>query len=225
MNWIWIFIIFQSIFHHINATDQLFAPLSSTNHPDCNQKNEKISLAVMTEKHFKLQPIHHNDDHHSPPTTNIVIKSNDNELKLKFLSQSSSIHLEQLITQPKHYHHHHHDEQQEIYEQPIRLKQVIKKPIHQDIHEIIIPTKTILQEILPLKQIIKTIVPTANNDHHGGHHQHSKQQPLLSEKSSPVHHGQEEDEQQQQSNLHHPNHPHHQQQQQQHVIDERSSNL
>ncbi|KAH9412786.1 hypothetical protein DERP_009768 [Dermatophagoides pteronyssinus] len=198
MDWIWIFIIFQSIFHHINATDQLFPPLSSTNHPDCNQKNEKISLAVMTEKHLKLQPIH--DDHHSPPpTTNIVIKSNDNELKLKFLSQSSSIHLEQLITQPKHYLDHQHQyEQQEIFEPPIRLKQVIKKPIHQDIHEIIIPTKTILQEILPLKQIIKTIVPTAttNNDHHhhhGGHHQHSKQQPLLSEKS-PVHHGQEEDE-------------------------------
>lgn len=181
-------------------------PPPASSHHDCQSKQDgKIILAVQTERQLKLQQINQPPKLPANSIPEIVIKSNDNELKLKFLSQSSSLHLEQLIKPPKYYHRQNPLDVQEIHEPTIQLKQLIKKPIHQNVHEIIIPTKTIVQEILPMKQIVKTIVSTANN-----HHQQK------SPPSPSLHHGQEDDDQS--------NH-HHEPQQQQHVIDERSLNL
>jgi len=58
---------------------------------------------------------------------------------------------------------------------PIVLKQFVKKPIFQYVYESIHPSRKIVQEVLPVKEVIKTIV--AKDHGANGHWAHSTSAP------------------------------------------------
>ena len=111
----------------------------------------QIQAAVISKHIFKTKPVASQATNVKIPE--IIISSGSSPLTLKFQSVSSSLNVIQ-----DHDNSEGQTSESESEDGPIMLKQTIKKPIIQELHEIIIPSRDIIQEILPVKEMIKTIV-------------------------------------------------------------------
>lgn len=60
-------------------------------------------------------------------------------------------------------------------DEPHYLKHYVKKPIYQEVHEIITPYRKITQKIEPVHEEIETLVAKKSHHHHDYHHEHEEE--------------------------------------------------
>lgn len=118
---------------------------------DSGSSEEDIEAAVISKHVVKTHTVANSGDTEDIPT--IVIGSSGVPLTLRFKSTSSNLNVEQ-----EHSNQEGKTQVSSSVDGPLILKQTIKKPVFQHLREIIIPQRQIIQEIRPVKQMIKTIV-------------------------------------------------------------------
>ena len=103
--------------------------------------------------------------HHEHKTPVVNIDGHPLSLKVNFNSHSSHIHTSQHhFGQPgKHQKSYHVDE-------PDVLVQYIKKPIIQEVHEVITPYRHRTQKVMPVHEKVETHLPETKHGYHGGDH-------------------------------------------------------
>ena len=105
-----------------------------------------INAAVISKHTFKIKPFKSTSQQANIPT--IVIDSGSSPLKLQMLSSSSDLQIEQ----------DHQNSKPKVItsnsvDGAIIMKHFVRKPIIQNIREIIMPQRKIVQEIMPVKVI------------------------------------------------------------------------
>lgn len=118
---------------------------------DSDSSAEDIEAAIISKHMIKTITVPNSGDIEDIPA--IVIGSPGVPLTLKFKSTSSNLNVEQEVTNNEG-----KTQVSSSQDGPLILKQTIKKPVFQQLREIIIPQRQIIQEIRPVKQMIKTIV-------------------------------------------------------------------
>ncbi|KAI2807972.1 hypothetical protein BLOT_005913 [Blomia tropicalis] len=112
---------------------------------------------------------HHSVQYYDVPSTGYIqpttIEVGANSVPLNILFRSASSHLN-----VQQYHEGARGDSQETYSQdePHYLKHTVKKPIYQEVREIISPYRKITQEIKPVQEEIQTIVARGTNAGYGG---------------------------------------------------------
>lgn len=109
-----------------------------------------IPLPVHSKHHIKT---HHVKGHSYVKPVHVHVHPNAVPIYMKMDSKSSKLHVTQ-------HHINQHGSHQQSYskDQPHYLKHVVTKPIYQEVHEVIVPHRKVLQEIKPVQEEIKTIV-------------------------------------------------------------------
>lgn len=133
----------------VGGSDAGYKPPPDTSKP--------IQAAIISRHYLKFKPVKSSQKQQKIPE--IIIQSEASPITLKFMSQSSSLKVEQE-------HQTGGGQEQEgstEYDEPIVAKLTVKKPVYQEVREIIIPQRKIIQEIRPVKEIIKTIVSKKKN--------------------------------------------------------------
>lgn len=107
----------------------------------------------------------HHDHHHHKPI--IDINSDSLSLTLRFNSHSSDVHTLQ----------NHQSKQGKVkkvhtYDEPDLLIHTVRKPIIQEIREIILPYRQRTQEVRPVKEKIETLIAKDDTPHHHEHKHH-----------------------------------------------------
>lgn len=143
----------------VNLEENPNESLVSKIHPSIDSA---IYATIFRKKLFQTKSINNQQlDEKSTILPDIIIASENNPLTLKFFSKSSPINVEQylqVLDYPPSAHH-----QQTFELMPIIVKQILKKPIHQNVHEIIVPSRKLTQEILPVHEVIKTILSSSSS--------------------------------------------------------------
>lgn len=120
-----------------------------------------IYAAIFRKNLLQIKAINNQQFNESAIVPNIIIASENNPLTIKFLSKSSPINVEQYLQVSDYPPSAHH--QQTFDLMPLIVKQILKKPIHQSVHEIIMPSRKLTQEILPVHEVIKTILSSSSS--------------------------------------------------------------
>lgn len=116
----------------------------------------------MNSKHvFKLKSVASSSDDAELPT--LVVDSGSKPLKLQMGSSSSDVEIEtnHQNTKPQM-------KSSSSVDGALIMKHYVKKPIIQMVYEKIIPQRSVYQEVMPVKEMIKTIVAQEKDDNAGG---------------------------------------------------------
>ncbi|KAF7492689.1 hypothetical protein SSS_04834 [Sarcoptes scabiei] len=133
--------------------------------------DHSIDAAVKSKHSVNLYPVHSS---HEPGKTPVVdINSGPLPLTLRFNSHSSQINAIQ-----KHFSHPGQVQKSSAIDEPDLLIQNIKKPVIQEVREVISPYRHRLQEVRPVRERIETLIAKGQDgigSGHGGGHYDAKQ--------------------------------------------------
>ena len=110
-----------------------------------------INAAVISKHYFKVKNVPSSSQQADIPT--IVISSGSTPLKIQMESSSSDVEVTQ-----SHSNAAPQMQTSNSVDGAIVLKHFVRKPIIQKVREIIVPQRNIVQEVMPVKEFIKTIV-------------------------------------------------------------------
>ncbi|KAF7495981.1 hypothetical protein SSS_06319 [Sarcoptes scabiei] len=119
-----------------------------------------VQAAIHSNHHIKYYDVP-SYGHISP--THIEVGAKLVPITMVFRTKSSHLNVKQ-------YHHGESGSHQESHSQdePHYLTHTVKKPVYQEVHEVITPYRTITQEIKPVHEDIKTYVARKSHGYGGG---------------------------------------------------------
>lgn len=120
-----------------------------------------IKLAVNSKHVFKLMPVASSSDDAELPT--LVVESGSKPLKLQMGSSSSDVEIE-----TNHQNSKPQVKSSSSVDGALILKHYVRKPVHQFVYEKIIPQRSVHQHVMPVKEMIKTIVAQEKEDNGDG---------------------------------------------------------
>ncbi|XP_027199852.1 uncharacterized protein LOC113793973 [Dermatophagoides pteronyssinus] len=123
--------------------------------------DHSVDAAVKSKHSVSLYPVHSS---HDPGKTPVVdINSGPLPLTLRFNSHSSHINAIQ-----KHFSHPGQVQKQNAIDEPDLLIQNIKKPVIQEVREVIAPYRHRTQEVRPVRERIETLIAKGQDGMIGG---------------------------------------------------------
>ncbi|KAH9493403.1 hypothetical protein DERF_014154, partial [Dermatophagoides farinae] len=130
----------------------------------------RFKAAVRTKHTFEYRPVKIEQFREQPEPKIIEVEARSLPLEIHFKSASSRIKMVQEHQKGELQ----QEERTQSQEEPQRLFHVVRKPIIQEVREIITPYRRILQEIQPVIEEIHTVI-----SHGGQQHRHEDEQQLI----------------------------------------------